>query len=129
MLFDLVRIGEEGYDAHAFNVGSPPASDAPAFIISTTLNLRFRPNTRISSRIGRIRVRKPSINQGCEGTGRPLLQGTCVVPGVQLNLPLKLDVINTNVLHFLNPRLGVRQGHNQNRLSLILFEIMDDLLD
>ena len=68
------------------------------FIISTTLNLRFRPNTRISTRISRIRVRKLSIHQECKRTPGPLWQGTCVVPGLQLNLPAKFDVIYTNVL-------------------------------
>ena len=53
---------------------------------------------------------QPSINEECAGTPRPLTQGTCVVPGVQLNLPRKFNVMNTNVLQFREPRFVVPEG-------------------
>ena len=47
-----------------------------------------------------------------EGGDVMVLQGTCVIPGVELNLPRKFDVKYANVLQFLKQRVVVPQGHN-----------------
>ena len=100
-----------------------------AFIISTTLNLRFRPNTTIIPRSSRIRVRKHSIHQECKGTPGGLSQGSCVVPGVKLDLPQEFDVVYANVLQFLEQQVVAPQGDNSNRLGFILFDFVGDLQD
>ena len=102
ILFDVDRIGEEGDEADPLDVESPWVSDGQK---SEKIDSSSVPRSTSDSDPTQESVPEsaelesesfPSTRNASEL--RTAVAGTCVVPGIQLNLPGKFDVIYTNVL-------------------------------